>query len=87
MAKQAEDQLPIAELCKLAGIEPVGDDIAPAQVLTRLIKEERFPEALRFLVNTLESGAAVRWACDCLNNLDRPAAQGARESALQATRG
>jgi Family of unknown function (DUF6931) len=85
MAKQAEDQLPIAELCKLAGIEPVGDDIAPAQVLTRLIKEERFPEALRFLVNTLESGAAVRWACDCLNNLDRPAAQGARESALQVT--
>lgn len=84
MASQAEDQLPLAELCKLAGIEPVGDDIAPAQVLTRLVKEERFPEALRFLVNTLEAGAAVRWAYDCLSNLERPAAQGARQTALQA---
>jgi hypothetical protein len=84
MASQAEDQLPIAEICKLAGIEPVNDDIAPAQVLTRLMKEERFPEALRFLVHTLEAGAAVRWAYDCLNNLGRPSAQGAQQTALQA---
>ena len=86
MANQAEDQLPIAELCKLAGIEPVSGDIAPAQVLTRLVKEERFPEALRFLVNTLEAGTAVRWAYDCLSNLDRPPAQGARQTALQAVK-
>ena len=85
MASQAQDQLPIAELCKLAGIEPVGDDIPPAQVLTRLVKEERFPEALRFLVNTLEARAAVRWAYDCLSKLDQSAAQSARQTALQAT--
>ena len=85
MASQAQDQLPIAEICKLAGIEPVGDEIAPAQVLTHLVKEERFPEALRFLATTLEAGAAVGWAYDCLSRLDRPAPQGARETALQAT--
>jgi hypothetical protein len=76
--------LPIAEICRLAEIEPVDADVRPAQVLARLVKEERFPDAVRFLVHTLQADAAVRWACDCVASLQPPDAAAEQKAALRA---
>jgi hypothetical protein len=84
MAIEAEGQLHIAEICKLAGIESVDDDVQPSQLLARLLKEKRFPDAVRFLVNTLQADTAVRWAYDCVSSLQGPGASAAQKAALQA---
>jgi hypothetical protein len=84
MTVEAQAQLPIAEICRLAEIEPVDADVRPAQVLARLVKEERFPDAVRFLAHTLQADAAVRWACDCVASLQPPDAAAEQKAALRA---
>lgn len=84
MTVEAQAQLPIAEICRLAEIEPVDADVRPAQLLARLVKEQRFPDAVRFLVHTLQADAAVRWASDCVASLQPPDAAAEQKAALRA---
>ena len=55
MTVEAQTGLPLAEICRLAEIEPVDADVRPAQLLARLVKEQRFPDAVRFLVHSSAS--------------------------------
>jgi hypothetical protein len=84
MAVEAEGQLPTAEICRLAEITPVAADVQPEQFLARLVSEQRFPDAVRFLVQTLQADAAVRWACECVRNLQQPDAAEEQKAALRA---
>jgi uncharacterized protein DUF6931 len=85
MAIEAESQLSVTELCKLAKIEPVDPNTRPAQLLALLVKGERFPDAVRFLANTLQANTAVRWAYDSVSSLQRADAAENQKAALRAT--
>ena len=49
-------------ICLLAGM-------APAKFLDLLVKNELFPDALRFLAFWLPRPAAVSWGCDCVEQM------------------
>src|SRR5438105_3542307 len=67
----------LEEYCQQIGIgkptrKLLRPDLTPWQFLGRLLANEKYPDAIRFLVHMLPKRRAVWWGCLCVRSVSRP---------------
>lgn len=79
-----------SEICARFELEQAGaralltEQLSPGEFLDLLIRNEFFPDGVRFLSHALPPGIAVSWACGCAREPHAPERNPEQEKALQA---